>query len=447
MNTQTAAQYHVAIIGGGPAGLFAARELADRNIHCVIFNRDIKPGGLAEYGIYPAKVKMKEGLRAQFRQILSRDLIEYYGNILVGGKGQLSLDEIRALGFQALLVTVGAQSTKKLGIPGEDLVGVYHAKDLVYHYNLLPPFSETNYKIGSRVAVVGVGNVMVDVAHWLIDEKRVTEVTAIARRGPADIKFDRKELEQVITCLSMARLEDELDRVGDMVREVGQDPGTLLGLVREVASKMTIEQCNSNLGLRFLSTPVGILGDESGRVTGLQVEENRLVLSEDGQSRAVGTGRFTTLDVDTVIFAIGDEVDPSLGLPVLKGEFSKNLQPRFPVDGVTYEVFDPDQHRAVEDLFLAGWARKPSVGLVGVARKDATNSAQAVAQYLETLAPSELPVSYLVRERIMRVGNPVVDKQALARLELLEKEHARELGVAAFKFASNEEMLQVLDLV
>ncbi|HZW04927.1 MAG TPA: NAD(P)-binding protein, partial [Anaerolineaceae bacterium] len=89
----------VAVIGAGPAGLFAARELASNGVQVVLFNRDIKPGGLAEYGIYPSKLKMKEGLRNQFRQILSLPLVRYYGNVLVGEEGDLRLDDLRALGF------------------------------------------------------------------------------------------------------------------------------------------------------------------------------------------------------------------------------------------------------------------------------------------------------------------------------------------------------------
>jgi ferredoxin/flavodoxin---NADP+ reductase len=445
--SEQVAPHYVAIIGGGPAGLFAARELAERHIHSVIFNRDIKPGGLAEYGIYPTKLKMKEGLRGQFRQILARPEIEYYGNVLVGDQGDISMDDLRAMGFDALLVTVGAQSTKRLGIGGEDLTGVYHAKDIVYHYNLLPPYSENTYSIGLRVAVIGVGNVMVDVAHWLIDEKGVEKVIAIARRGPADVKFDRKELEEVISCLDIGNLVDELDRVAPVVLEIGQDPAALLNVVREVALKMPDEVCHSNLSLRFLSTPVGILGDENGRVKGLQVEENRLVLTEDGLSRPVGTGNLTTLDVDTVIFAIGDVVDAGMGLPVLYGEFAKNPHPRFPVDGVSYELFDQKKNEPIPDVFLAGWARKPSVGLVGIARKDATNSIQAVSRYLETIPAITLAVSAQVQEKMLHIGKPVIDKQALQRLVALEKDRAKDLGVATFKFASNEEMLQVLDLV
>ena len=447
MENHNRAQYHVAIIGGGPAGLFAAKELAEQGIHSIIFNRDIKPGGLAEYGIYPSKTKMKDGLRNQFRQILGRDLIEYYGNITVADDSQLTLARLRSLGFQALLVTVGAQSTKRLGIPGEDLTGVYHAKDLVYHYNLLPPYSETAYHIGKRVAVIGVGNVMVDVARWLIDEKGAEEVTAVARRGPADVKFDRKELEDIISCLNMEKLANELRRIEPVAVAVGQEPDKLLQLMMDVAEKMNIGPCNSSLSLRFLSTPVGILGNSAGQVCGLQVEENTLALSEDGQSRPVGTGVFTTLDVDTVIFAIGDVVDHSIGLPVVSGEYAKNPQPRFPVDGLSYEVFDPKTQQPVEDVFLAGWARKPSVGLVGVARRDATNAAQVVAAYLKTLLPLETPISDRVRETMMKIPQPVVDKQALQRLDALERERAQELGVRTFKFATNDEMLQVLDLV
>ena len=112
-------QHQVAIIGAGPAGLYAARELAVNGAGVAVINRDIKPGGLAEYGIYPDKLKMKDGLRAQFRQILTQEAIKYFGNVSVGVHGDLRLYEFREMGFQAILVTVGAQGTKWLGLPGE----------------------------------------------------------------------------------------------------------------------------------------------------------------------------------------------------------------------------------------------------------------------------------------------------------------------------------------
>lgn len=439
-------RYYVAIIGAGPAGLFAARQLADRNIHTILFNRDIKPGGLAEYGIYPSKLKMKEGLRNQFRQVLSLNEVEYYGNILVGQQADLSLNEVRAFGFNALLVTVGAQSTKRLGIPGEDFIGVYHAKDVVYHYNLLPPFSENAYQIGKRVAVIGVGNVMMDITHWLVEARNVEQVIAVARRGPAEVKFDRKELESVVGYLDLASLDRELERVRPTMQAIGQDPDEFRTMIDTALLKSEPVTANSCFNLHFLSSPTRILGDEQGRVSGLELEENTLRVSEDGESRARGTGVFHTLNVDTIIFAIGDVVDSAIGLPTQYGEFVKNQQPRFPVDGTSYEAFDPRDGQVIPDVFLAGWARRASTGLVGIARKDATNAAQAIVQYLQTQSPTSTPVSERVRERLARLNHPVIDKPTLQRLEAIEREQSRELNADGFKFGSNREMLEILGL-
>ena len=95
-----------------------------------------------------------------------------------------------------MVFAVGAQGTKKLGLPGETAGGVYAAKDFVYHYNLLPPFTAQNFSTGKRVAIIGMGNVMVDIARWLLldaPRKTAEEVIVIARRGPFEAKFDQKE--------------------------------------------------------------------------------------------------------------------------------------------------------------------------------------------------------------------------------------------------------------
>jgi ferredoxin--NADP+ reductase len=197
--------------------------------------------------------------------------------------------------------------------------------------------------------------------------------------------------------------------------------------------------------LRFLSSPAQILG-EGGRVSGLVLEKNELVLGNDGESRARGSGTFETIDVDTVIFAIGDVVDASLGLPVQYGEYVKNPQPRFPVEGISYEAFDLRTNQVIADTFLAGWARRPSAGLVGVARKDATNAALAIAQHLQTLTPTCAPVLARLEERLREIGHPVVGKQELARLDTLEEGRARAENRPFFKFSTNEAMLEALGL-
>src|SRR5690554_6274323 len=118
MTTQST--HTVAMIGAGPASIYAAEVLAKAGHQVVMLNRDIKPGGLAEFGIYPTKYKMKRGLRRYFDRVLSHENIYYAGNVRVGQEADVSLDELRELGFDALVVAVGAQGTKWLGLPGEE---------------------------------------------------------------------------------------------------------------------------------------------------------------------------------------------------------------------------------------------------------------------------------------------------------------------------------------
>lgn len=434
--------YLAAVIGAGPAGLFATKELAAHGVFVCLFNRDIKPGGLAEYGIYPDKHKMKDGLRGQLHPVLDLSNVRYYGNVLVGEPGDISLPELRGLGFQSVLVTVGAQGTKWLGLPGENLTGVYHAKDIVYHYNRLPPFSEHQFHIGRRVAVIGMGNVMTDIVHWLAEEKQVDRVFAIARRGPAEVKFDRKELEYIYAYLDHAALDEEIARVADLMRSIGQDPELAKQQITAAAARACPAVSETRFSLHFLASPTRILGDGAGRVAGLELEENTLKLAEDGEVKARGLGTRSVLPVDTVIFAIGDQADEHLGLPMRGTEFLKNPEPRFPVEGQSYEVapLRPD----LDGVFVAGWSRKASTGLVGVARKDGINGARAMLQYLELHTPlSRLPLEQ-IEQRIARMAHPVVTAEHFHRLLAAEQAYGQASGTDHFKFASNAEMLNAM---
>ena len=445
MSSDTQPKHLVAVIGAGPAGLYAAQELARHNVQVVIFNRDVKPGGLAEYGIYPDKFKMKDGLRSQFRQILTMDTVEYYGNIVIREDGDFRLNELRALGFQAILVTAGAQGTKWLGLPGEDLVGVYHAKDVVYHYNLLPPFSQYTYQLGCRAAVVGAGNVMLDVTHYLVSEMKVDNVIAIARRGPGEVKFTKKELEAVVGNLDIADLESEVGRHAELMRSLGQDPQELIDIVCSALPKAEQTGSHTRFTVQFLLSPVRILGDSKGFVKGLEVEENTLV-QENGSFSARGTGVHSVIDLDSVVFAIGDKVDGWFGLPVKANEFVKNPNPKFPVDGLSYEAYDPEADCPLEGFFVAGWSRKASTGLVGLARKDGTNGAKAVLQYLETVSELESIPSKTIVERLECLKKPIVSRSDLIRLQSIEQDQARQLGLLEYKFATNQEMLDAIGL-
>jgi ferredoxin--NADP+ reductase len=438
-------KYMVAVVGAGPAGLYAARKLAEGGARVVLFNRDIKPGGLAEYGIYWSKFKMKQGLRNQFKQILATSLIDYYGNVTVCCGGNIVLEDLLESGFQAVLVTTGAQGTKWLRMPGENLPGVYHAKNIVFHYNLLPPFSGKKYLLGKRVAVVGAGNVMMDIAHYLIRDCKVDEVVAIVRRGPAEVKFTRKEMESVAANLDLTVLDVEFTRVAPIMQAAGQDPVAVKAAFTETLPKALEPVSQTRFRFQFLATPVRVMGDWMSGVTGLKVEENTLV-AVDGNVKARGTGNTHQIEADTVIFAIGDTVDRDFCVPIYNDAYVTVKEPRFPVDNLSYEAFNPDSNQPMERVFLAGWARQASTGLVGYARRDGENAAEAVLAYLQTQSPMRDLDNVVEKfeQRLEQTHQRLVDKIHLARLEEVEKAEAQKLGMVEFKFPTNDEMFTAM---
>jgi ferredoxin--NADP+ reductase len=434
----------VAVIGAGPAGLFAARQLAANGVQVALINRDLKPGGLAEYGIYYTKYKMKQGLRKQFRQILDLPNVHYFGNVSVGEQADLSLGQLRAMGFQAILVAAGAQGTKWLGLPGEELRGVYHAKDLVYHYNRLPPYSQQAFAIGQRVALVGVGNVMMDIAHWVVHDRKVAYAVAVARRGPAEVKFTKAEMENVGANLDVAALDAEIERVRPVMEALGQDPAAARAFILAGLEKAHPRVSETQFLFEFLASPVRILGNDRGHVAGLEVEDTTLSGNpEDPKAKGLGTKR--VLDVDTVVFCIGDKVDEHFGLPVQWNAYVKNPNPAYPVGGISYEAFDPGSNQPIEGVFVAGWSREASSGLVGIARKDGENGGQAVLQYLATTSAGDPePALQALAAHLQTLGKPIFSRAEVSQLEAVEAARMQAEGLEDFKFGSNEEMIAAI---
>ncbi|MBS1809794.1 MAG: FAD-dependent oxidoreductase [Acidobacteria bacterium] len=441
----------VVVIGAGPAGIYGARKLAEAGHEVLLLNRDIKPGGLAEYGIYFNKYRMKEGIRAQFRKILSDPHIQYLGNVRIGNVrighlAEVTLDELRAtLNPSAIVVAAGAQGTKFLGIPGEQLPGVYHAKDLVYHYNELPPFSQQHFQIGQRVAIVGIGNVMVDIAHWLTHEKKVAEVIAVARRGPAQRAYTDQEIKSIAANIDTADLRAEIERVRARLGTDSENVEAIYQLLTKHIHEVSKDgDSPTQVKFRFLSSPVEILHDADGHPRALRVENTELVpKGEDFSARGLGT--FTEIEADTIIFAVGDSVDFSLGLPCGKGGYATNPNPDAEHPGTeAYEVFDPESDHVIPGTFVIGWSRQASDGLVGKARQDGERGVAVVNHYLETVAPQtdEATGARIVKliEALQTRGVRPVTYAEVQRLEAIEKEIAAQRGLEYFRFATNEAM-------
>jgi ferredoxin--NADP+ reductase len=431
----------VAVIGAGPAGLFATRALAAAGCRVVLLNRDIKPGGLAEYGIFLNKYKMKGGLRRQFQKILSDPLVTYLGHVTVTERGDLTVRDLAGLGFDALVFAIGAQGTKYLGIEGERLPGVYHAKDLVYHYNRLPPFSEQPYPMGKRVAIVGVGNVMVDIANYCVHFRDCDEVVAVARRGPFEKAYDDREFEDVEDAFDRTLYRQELERIRPRLEAAGQNPDELIAAL--AARPEPQPPAGTRLRFRFLASPRRVVA-EGGRVVGLEVEETRLERKGD-RIAAVGTGQTSVIPCDTVVFAVGDRVDEHAGLPYKDGLYltAPGADP-----AAAYQVLDPAAGGAQPGVYVVGWARRASDGVVGRARLDAETGIKHVLPYVHgrpkrSRAEVEQAIEALRRTLEAR-GTTVVDYQAVQRLEAAERERAASEKVEEFKFASDREMLDLL---
>jgi ferredoxin--NADP+ reductase len=435
----------VFVVGAGPAGMFAAQKLALAGHETIILNRDIKPGGLAEYGIYPLKDKMKIGLRKQFAKVVALPNVHYFGHVPVGSNSPVTIGALREFCPGALVFAVGAQGTKKLGLPGEDLRGVYSAKDFVYFYNRLPPFASQDFSVGKRVAIVGMGNVMVDIARWLMvdsPKRSVDEVIVIARRGPLEAKFDDKEFANIQIHLDRKKFEDELQRVEPAMKAVGQDVAMVAQETFTLLAKHPDQQTiPPHLSFRFLSSPSAISAGPDGRIAKLTVTENILV-ARDGGLAAKATNQAADIDVDTLIFAIGDQHDPGLGLPYAGG-YVTNSDPADPV--AKYQVYDPAATRVCTGDFVVGWARKPSDGLVGIARHDGEVGAAAVLQFLENARSRGAASADDVGRFLEQKGIQAVPKTDLTWLTAAEEREARLRGGAYYFFPDDDQMLTEIE--
>jgi ferredoxin/flavodoxin---NADP+ reductase len=436
----------VFVVGAGPAGLFAAQKIAQAGHEVIVFNRDIKPGGLAEYGIYPTKDKMKVGLRKQFAKVLALPNVHYIGHACVGNECGLSIADLQEFSPSAIVFAVGAQGPKQLGLPGAESRGVYSAKDFVYFYNLLPPFASQDFSTGKRVAVVGMGNVAVDVAHWLLvdDPKHTAEdVIVVARRGPFEAKFDKKEFACIEAYLDRQAFEQELQRIRPQLSAVGQDPAALGQASFPCLSKPDPGPQGPRLHFRFLCSPREIHPDASGRIARLTVTENILV-PRDGDVAARATEKTAEIDVGTMIFAIGDVADPTLGLPYHKDAYVCN--PNTPdAEHPAYEVFDPESSKVMEGVYVVGWARKASEGLVGIARHDGEVGAAEVVKYLGTVSEKDSAPFVEILRRLDARNLRLVSKADLGLLAKAEEREAKVRGVQFFKFSDDDAMLAAIE--
>jgi len=369
----------VAIIGAGPAGIYAADILkkSERDVAVDIFERLPTPFGLVRYGVAPDHPRIKQIIVALHR-ILSRGDIRFFGNVNVGT--DVTVEELRAH-YDAVIVATGADRDAPLEIPGVDLEGSFGAADFVHWYDGHPDHPRTWPLTATSVAVLGVGNVALDVARMLakhvedllptevpdnvvagLRANPVTDVYIFGRRGPAQVKFtplELRELGQVRDVDVVVYPEDfdfdrgseEAIRASNQTRQVVK---TLTDWTLREPEEMTASR---RIHLRFLQRPVEILG-EDGRVVGVRTE--RTELTGDGTVR--GTGEFTDTPVQAVYRAVGYFSSPISGIPFdTVGGIVPNDEGR---------VLD-EAGEILPGMYATGWIKRGPVGLIGSTKSDA----------------------------------------------------------------------------
>jgi len=238
--------------------------------------------------------------------------------------------------------------------------------------------------------------------------------------------------------------EKEIERIAPQLAAVGQDVGEIM----QKFVKQGEPAEGRRLTFRYLCSPTKVIGNDRGRVAALEAEENEMVL-QDGKTVAKGTGKKRRIEVDCVIYAIGDQVDASIGLPFSRGAFVTNPEKLAgDPNPAAYQPYDPETKKALDGIFVAGWSRNASVGLVGVAKQDAERGMKVVNEYLKSkpgLSSGEMEekIEALI-DTLTKKNAPIVTKEDIELLESAEQEEARARKTWDFKYTSDDKMLQVI---
>jgi ferredoxin/flavodoxin---NADP+ reductase len=368
----------VLVVGAGPSGFYTAeallKELQDVSVDLI--DRLPTPYGLVRYGVAPDHQKIKS-VTKMYEKTSQDPRLRFLGNVNFGS--DLTHAEAKKH-YHAIVYTVGASADRNLGIPGENLMGSMSATEFVAWYNGHPDYCDRIQTLGAQhVAVVGVGNVAVDVTRILaksVDElkitdiadhalevlkdSKVTDIYMLGRRGPAQAKFTTKELRE------LGELENadiivnpaEVEVDAKSLESISGDPGMKknVEILREF-SKKPLEGKPRRVHLRFLVSPAELLGESS--VTQMRLEKNRL----DENLNAVGTGEFETLPIEMVLRSVGYK---GVALPDVPFDAKRGVIPNN--EG---RVLGAPGGTPIKGEYVAGWIKRGPSGVVGTNKADA----------------------------------------------------------------------------
>ncbi len=453
-------ELRVAIVGSGPAGFYVAEHLLKQTevpVCIDMFDRLPTPFGLVRFGVAPDHPKIKSVTRV-FDKIAKNPAFRFCGNVEIGK--DLTLAELQAHYHQVCFAT-GAQTDRQMGIPGEDLPRSHAATEFVAWYNGHPDYRDCHFDLtAERVAVVGVGNVAVDVARILsktpeelagtdiadhaleaLRNSKVREVIMLGRRGPLQAAFtnpEARELGELEGADINVRAEEvRLDPVSQAELDASDDD-TLkkkVAIVQEFAAKPRAGKPRV-LTLRFLVSPVELVAGSDGGVRAMRLARNE-IYSEGGKLQSRATGEIEEIPVDMVFRSVGYRGVPVDGVP---------FQERSGViPNEAGRVMD-SSGRPVRGLYVSGWIKRGPSGVIGTNKKDGTETATCMledAGKSATLAPTQLDpaaIDGLVRAR----RSDVVTYADWTRLDAVEVARGERVGRPRVKLVTRAEVLAAL---
>jgi ferredoxin/flavodoxin---NADP+ reductase len=443
----------VAVVGSGPAAFYAAGALLDADVGAEVdmLERLPTPWGLVRLGVAPDHPNIKAVSRA-FEKIAQKPGFRFLGNVEVGRDATPSeLQEV----YDAVVYAVGAQTDRRLGIPGEDLSGSWAATDFVAWYNGHPDYAGRVFDLaGERAIVVGNGNVALDVARMLaltreelaptdtvdpaieaIVESTVREIVVLGRRGPVQASWTPPELQEMgeLAGADIVVDEQELELDPASEAELAVAPATVrrnMDALREFAERPPAGKPRA-VRLRFRVSPVAILGDE--RVEAIEIVRNRLEPDAGGRVRAVPSEEREVISCGAVFRSVGYH---GIELPGIPFDESTGTMPN-----AGGRVLDGNGV-PIPGLYCAGWIKRGPTGVIGTNKKDATETVELL---LGDFREGRLPVhetACRVDELLAERGVDVVMYAGWEAIDALERDRGYPHGRPRVKLATWDELLE-----
>ncbi|WP_328869483.1 FAD-dependent oxidoreductase [Streptomyces sp. NBC_00287] len=431
---------HVAVVGSGPSGCYAAQSLVQQDpaVRVDVLDRLPCPYGLVRYGVAPDHEKIKS-LQNNLRTVLEHERVRFLGGMQIGPDG-IPAARLREL-YHAVVYCVGAATDRHLGIPGEDLPGSWSATQFVSWYSAHPDAVDDGFVRGAQSAVViGVGNVAVDVARMLargaaelsptdmpqaaltaLGASRVTDIAMVGRRGPSQARFTTKELRELG---SLPDTDVTVDPAEAALDPAWADPSALPGAQRrnvEVLrgwAETPASDATRRIHMRFFLRPVELLAEE-GRVGAVRFERTL----PDGQGGVTGTGQFEVIEAQLVLRSVGYRGVPLEGLPF---DPATGTVPHSAGRVLRDGVISPGE-------YVAGWIKRGPTGVIGTNRPCAKETVTSLIEDADLLVGKEVPEDPLTV--LQAEGIEPVQWEGWQAIEKAEAELGAMLGRRVVKLA------------